>query len=1192
MQSTAPFTFKKPSFAEEAEANLSSYSNPYNWQVNLANSSDGVSFAQVRVFMFLSSHFVSNASAFSKFRDRFIAGVSKLLRPYGPKTLTGRSNQKARAAELNAARARRAAQMQSVDDEIPDLSGPVSLGMYKFTRRGRGRKYETHKLSELQKEEQEKEAENKVTESAVISSAHSPLNIPPPTPLSSSQITQRSAQQVKDELNNKILNWQDKPSPDSPGSHDPIPLQYDKIHPSHTAAKLSSPIRPIYTDIPSFQASGQAGSFFPTVHDHSLGQDSSAFINNPDPLLSQIPGQGLPSFSPIYLASRQHSGATFNPALRNSHPAIGYTVNSIPHQDHNSSQIFNVSINTNRPSPQGSRQAQSSYPLPNRQPNTSQPYSQLATSLKGLIKFDRRGSNSPAQADLPFLPQNFQHHTFEPYREIENKVNELLTTNKQGPQGSPQVDHPASPKAYSPTKSLPLSDTLPTASFNLETNQWDPDLPEADMPAHTPTNKSTRGGHSGQQSSRQSSSRMSQPSQDARNPHAIVTTTRAGRPYTNPYMPIHPPPSTARPMASSEHVNPNTQYNDPTAAERERNMRYVDQEEARYRALEQTLSGHAEDSLDDPFQDQTTHTQQYGRNQPSDYAEHAVQEAAYGQWPDDGHRPQYTTHASGPSASSFFSEAQQPSHIPSTGMTPYRSQRSAYEQQPNVQPRAQQSDWRIHEQRSADPRASVRLPAVRGTMDQQKVLSQEPRFEGLSLEDSTGRTTENLRHPRIQGSVQPASGRVSHAVPIRDPAAYTGSGLTTRRNQEALRQNLDTVVASSQGPTGSARTVMNDPHRDRQPARRPSSTVTDSTVTGSTLRAEAPSYDFGTAQRPVTTNPAFMNPRPGTIGNQGRTGLEEGGSSYLQASASNKLERAIAHADLRELSFRAPAIPPGFSHDAVAYTQNAGLPPAAIGAGNTYMTEIAKMAPKKKGSEQRAEDIKERLESAATWFRHDSRDLSHAAEILSRETLHRMNAEQFPLEDAARRTVGQLADDSQDDDPSDRARQASNPRPIGHGRPAGFNTPPSIHGARQATSQAPFSTIAGVSSVDDEEGMARSGRKFLEEDAKAAEAMFAGVYSNLMTAKNGPYDYTNHYGPPPAYAIDRNARNNNTYLDPEWFATAPPARVGRDPRREQGEYEDPTQGSAGRRGDHVRVEVGRRESGGRGGNGGRAWGRV
>ena len=59
MQRTDPFTFKRVSFSEEAEENLSSHSNPYNWQANLATASDGSSFAQVRVFRIQISHPVS-----------------------------------------------------------------------------------------------------------------------------------------------------------------------------------------------------------------------------------------------------------------------------------------------------------------------------------------------------------------------------------------------------------------------------------------------------------------------------------------------------------------------------------------------------------------------------------------------------------------------------------------------------------------------------------------------------------------------------------------------------------------------------------------------------------------------------------------------------------------------------------------------------------------------------------------------------------------------------------------------------------------------------------------------------------------------------------------------------------------------------------------------------------------------------
>lgn len=1112
-----------------------------------------------------------------------LSKVQRLDAIVAKKMLTRRSNQKARAAELNAARARKAAQMQSIDDEIPDLSGPVSLGMYTFTRRGRGRKYETNKLSELQEEVHKKESENKVTESAPTSSTHLPFNPPPPTPNPSSQFPKPSAHQVKTELDDKIFHWRDKPGTDRSDSHAPNPPQYDKLHPSDNAAKLSSPIHSIYPASQSAQAPGQATYLFPAVHNLHSGQAASGLINQGPPILQTF-GQGPPSFSPAYPGINQHSGATFN--------QYSQLPSAFPHQGQSSGQTFNVLINTNGPNTQSSGQAQSSYPLPSHQPNISQPYSELAASLKALAKPDRPGSKAPGQADFSFPPQTFQPHPVQLYREIEDKVNDLVTTNRQSPQGSGQTHHPASPKAYSPTKSLPLSDSLPTASFNLETNQWDPDLIAADMPTQTPTNKPTRGGgHSGQPSSRQSSSQMSHLSQDGRNPHAIITTTRAGRPYTNPYMPIHPPPSTARPVMREtlpENVNPNAEHDDPDVVERER-KRYVDQEEARYRALEQAKYG--EEYLDDPFQDQPTRTQQYRQGQPSDYAEHAVQQASYGQWSDDGHHQQHTTYASDPSSSSFFSDAQPSTRIPSTGMTPYRSQRSACEQQAMVNQRAQKPWISGHEQRPADPRASVRLPAVRGTMDQQRVSSQEPSFEGLSLEDTTGKNIQSQRHPHPQGSGQSASGRTSHAIPIRDPAAYTGSGLTTRRNQEALRQNLDTVVASSQGPTGSARTVMNDPHRDRQPVHRPSSTVTDATVTGSTLRAEAPSYEvLG------YTNPTFTRPRHGSSVNLGRPGVEERGSSYSQAYAGNKLEgtkRTAANAEgmnPRTPSSRAPAFPLGFDHDTVAYTQAAKLPAAAVGAGNSYMMAIAKRAPTKKGSKQRLKEGKERLEDATKWFRHDSRDLSYAAEILPRETMHIISPEKFPLEDPARQTVGQLADDSQDDDPSDRVCQASTPRPIGHGPPAGLPTPPSKHGQRQVATQTGFSTLAGVGSIDDKEGMARSGRGFLENDAKAAEAMFGGVYCNLMTAKNGPYDYTNHHGAPPAYAIDHNARNNDTLLDPQWFATAPPARVGRDPLREQGEYEDPTQGSASRRGDHPRGEIGRREGGGRG-IGAHAWGR-
>lgn len=1161
MQRTNPFVFKKTSFSEEAEANLSSHSNPYDGQDNLANASGGASFAQ-----------------------------------------------KARAAELNAARARRAAQMQSIDDEIPDLSGPVSLGTYKFTRRDRSKKYETHKLSELQ-ENQEKEGENKVTEPALTSSANPPSNPPLPTTLSSSQLIKHRTHQVEVEVNDKILKGLDSPSPDKRGFHEPGPPHQDKLHPSdHDAAIISSPSRSIYTDRQSSQAAGQAKSSLPPAQDHRSSQDSNASVN-PDTSSSQTFGQADPSVSPADHFLNQHFGATINPNIHSSRLASGQTDISFPLQDHSSDQTFNAPINTDGRSPKASRRRHPLFQPPHRKLDTSELYRQLAKSLNAFIKTDRRSSKASGQAQISISSQSLERHTSESYHESENKFSDLLATHRQSSQASGQVHHPASPKDNSSLHSLPLSDTLRTASFNFETNQWDPDLPDVDMSTQTPTNKSTRGGHAGQQSSRNPSSRMSHPSQQVRNPYAIVTTTKSGRPYTNPYMPIDPPPSTARQVlrgSPTGHNSLNTQYDDPETVECQRKLRYVDQEEARYRALEQELE-REEKSMDDPFQDQPTHIQHYGHNQPSNYADHASQQAAYGQPPDYGHQPTFSTYASGPSASSYLSNAPQATHAPSTGMSPYRSSRAAYDQQPAFDNRGQNPGAIPYETRLAyeqqfamNPRASVRLPAVRGTIDQQKVFPHEPKFESLSLGDSAGKNAQEQRQHQTQGGVQPASGRASRAVPIRDPAAYTGSGLTTGRNQEALRQNLDTVVASSQGPTGSARTVMNDPHRDRQPSGgRPSSTVTDTTVTGSTLRAQAPSYESVITQHPAPTNAEWMNPRPGTSTIR-RQGMSAPGASETlppQSYTGNTLpnpERTTANTEVMNLhqSYQAPEILPNFDLEAVAYTRNAGLPAVAIGAGNAFMKEISRNAPPpKRNFKQRTEDSNERLEDAAAWFRADPRDLSYAAAILPYETMNRMNPEQFPLDGAAPRSVSALADDSQDDDPSDQTRQATTPRPIGHGRPAGFTTPPSNHGGKRATIQAPISTLADVTSIHDKEGMARSGRKFLDDEAKGLAAMFGGVYSNLMAAKNGPYDYMNHYAPPPAYAIDHNPMNNHTFFDPEWFATAPPARVGRDPRREQGEYEDPTQGSAGRRGDHVRGEVTRRGSGGHGGSGGRAWGK-
>ncbi len=1117
--------------------------------------------------------------------------------------------------------------MQSIDDEIPDLSGPVSLGTYRFIRRSRGNKYETHKVGELQSA-QGKEGENKVTEPK-SSSAHPPPNSPPPPTLPSSQPSNRLAHQTEAEDNNRIPNHLRNPSSDKRGSYEPSPPQSDKFDQSHLAASPPHSHRAFHKERPSYPASARVNSSLLPAQAYPSSQVSRGSIVSVTPSL-QTSGQVPPLFSPEYYSPNQAFDATINPDQKTPQPVSKQVGSSSRIQDHSSDQNFKASTDQARdPSQPPSRQADSSLQIqdhnyenfndsinPYRNPSPSQPASRLATDsslrtqdhstgqnfnsstnideqslqapgepytsfvpldwrldtsqqyghlakgLTALTKTDGQSSRVPKQARYLLPHQTFERLTSEPYRTIESKAYDLRNAHRQDSQISTPARRPAAAEAYASIQSFPLSDTLPTASFNLETNQWDPDLPDTSMSAHTPTNKSTRGGYSGQ-TSRMSSSRTP-------NPHAILTTTKSGRPYTNPWLPIDPQPTTAHQIArepSSGHTNMSTQRDDAELVEHQPKTRYVDQEEARYRALEQAKFGQAEGSLDDPFQDQTTQIQQYGRNQPSTYAEYAAYEAAYGQLSDYGDHPTPTAYTSDPNTSQFFSNNnQQVTRAPVAGTSSYHGQRSAYEQQTANSYRAQNSGSAPHEQRSAheitNSRAPVRLPAVKGTSEQPKLFPQNPSFESLSPEDSARKLAQNQRRRPTQSGVQAAPGRVSHAVPIRDPAAYTGSGLTTRRNQEALRQNLDSVVASSQVPTGSIRTVLNDPHRGQQPVSRPSSAVTDTTITGSTLRAQAPSYESMTAQRPLPINSALTRPGPGTDRRHRQVSL--GGSELpLQSNAHDTFknpERAAADPEsmYRRESSQAPAIPLGFGVDVAAYTNKAGLPVAAIGAGNKFMNELVQKNSPKRRSQQRLED-------AATWFRTDPRDLSYAAEVLPHEVLHKMSPYQYPSKQETLRTVGELADDSQDDDPSDRARHVVTPRPIGHGRPAGFITPPSSHG--------PSGNMEGVDP---------SGQKFLQEDRQAIEAMFGGVYNNLMAGMNGPYDYMNHYCPPPPHAIDHNAKNNHTLFDPQWFATAPPARVGRDPRREQGEYEDPTQKIAMPR-----------DSGGRGaGRGGvRGWGR-
>ena len=68
--------------------------------------------------------------------------------------------------------------------------------------------------------------------------------------------------------------------------------------------------------------------------------------------------------------------------------------------------------------------------------------------------------------------------------------------------------------------------------------------------------------------------------------------------------------------------------------------------------------------------------------------------------------------------------------------------------------------------------------------DNLKVALPERKYEGLVVEESTAKKIQEQGRRPVESADQPNSGRLSHAIPIRDPAAYTGTGLTTRRNKK------------------------------------------------------------------------------------------------------------------------------------------------------------------------------------------------------------------------------------------------------------------------------------------------------------------------------------------------------------------------------------------------------------------------
>ena len=107
---------------------------------------------------------------------------------------------------------------------------------------------------------------------------------------------------------------------------------------------------------------------------------------------------------------------------------------------------------------------------------------------------------------------------------------------------------------------------------------------------------------------------------------------------------------------------------------------------------------------------------------------------------------------------------------------------------------------------------------------------------------------------------------------------------------------------------------------------------------------------------------------------------------------------------------------------------------------------------------------------------------------------------------------------------------ARKPKPIGHGRP----------GTAGASPSSPSSASPATQSVQD---------PWNNPSMDITNELLSGALASLHTHKNPqPGDPFNHYGQPPAHAIDQSVDGNKSFFDETWAQTNPPPRVGRDPR--------------------------------------------
>ena len=324
--------------------------------------------------------------------------------------------------------------MPSVAEEIPNLSGPVSLGTYKFTRRVRSKKNEARGSSELENS-RPKDGQNKVTKSGSNLSPHSTVTPSSPVKLSSFQLLNPSTHESKVELKEDIPNRLDDSSlnnsdQDKLGVHEPSPPQYDQLELSHPAPNSSNSIHSNYLDGQKFQASNRFRSASLPARDYCPSQDPSALINSGQSS-SESSEQDHSSFPrrPQFLSQR--TSTTINPDRKTPQPASGRADSLNQLRENSSNHRFNVSTSIDRKNPQVSEQAHPLFsPLGSRLDTLRRP-SQVKNSLSTLCNTDGQSSREPEKAIRLLPPQYYQRIRSELYRKVRSESHNSLTAHNQ-----------------------------------------------------------------------------------------------------------------------------------------------------------------------------------------------------------------------------------------------------------------------------------------------------------------------------------------------------------------------------------------------------------------------------------------------------------------------------------------------------------------------------------------------------------------------------------------------------------------------------------------------------------------------------------------------------------------------------------------------------------------------------------------